>query len=433
LEEHGMKTGHRTLVILVAALALTATSSSAPDWNVGLSGHWRAVLTSPGGELPFRLTFEHPAPGQGQKGPGALTAFVGNGAETVPFSTVKVDGDTVTLRFDAYDSEIVAKVDPSGRALRGAWTKQAGKERPSMPFAATRIEAGNPPRFAPRSGPPGDASVADVTGAWDVVFKDEEGESAARGEFHQMGQVLLGTFLTPTGDYRYLEGDYGGGVLRLSCFDGGHAFLFVARAQKDGSLSGDYWSRTASHATWRATRAQGDKSAMPDPFGMTTLKNPSGRLRFSFPALDGRLVSLADARFRGKVVLVDLFGSWCPNCNDQAPVLVDLYRTYHDRGLEIVGLAYEMTGERERDAVYVRKYAERHHIVYPLLLAGTSDKSEASETLPDLSGVLAFPTLVFVARDGSVKAIHTGFEGPGTGAHFAGLKAKYAALIEKLL
>ncbi|HET8945403.1 MAG TPA: TlpA disulfide reductase family protein, partial [Candidatus Polarisedimenticolia bacterium] len=273
----------------------------------------------------------------------------------------------------------------------------------------------------------------DVTGAWDVVFKDEKGETAARGEFERKGRALLGTFLTPTGDYRYLEGDYGDGVLRLSCFDGGHAFLFVARAQADGSLAGDFWSRTASHETWRATRARGTDSAMPDSFGMTSLKNPSGRLRFRFPDLDGHPVSLADARFQGKVVLVDLFGSWCPNCNDQAPVLAGLYRTYRDRGLEIVGLAYEMTGDPARDAVYVRKYAERHGITYPLLLAGTSDKSEASETLPDLSGVLAFPTLVFVARDGSVKAIHTGFEGPGTGAHFTDLKAKYVATIERLL
>lgn len=390
------------------------------------SGTYRAVLTSPGGDLPFRLTF-------GQGGPGVITATVGNGPETVTFSSVTLQGDTLKLRFDGYDSDIVAHVDPSGRALKGSWSKQAGKERPSMPFTAVPVESARAPRFAPRSGPPGDTAVTDVSGAWDVVFKEDGVDSAARAEFEQKGMTLLGTFLTPTGDYRYLEGDYGDGVLRLSCFDGGHAFLFVARAQKDGSLAGDFWSRTASHATWRATRAKGKDSAMPDAFGTTTVKNPSGRLRFHFPDLDGHAVSLADDRFRGKVVLVDLFGSWCPNCNDQAPVLEDLYRTYHDKGLEIVGLAYEMTGVPGRDAVYVRKYAERHHIGYPLLLAGTSDKSEASETLPDLSGVLAFPTLVFVARDGAVKAIHTGFEGPGTGAHFTELKKKYTALVEELL
>jgi thiol-disulfide isomerase/thioredoxin len=172
---------------------------------------------------------------------------------------------------------------------------------------------------------------------------------------------------------------------------------------------------------------------MPDPFGMTSLRNPSGRLSFSFPDLDGHAVALADERFKGKVVLVDVFGSWCPNCNDQAPVLEDLYARYHGRGLEIVGLAYEMTGDRTRDAIFVRKYSLRHHVAYPLLLAGTSDKAEASATLPDLNGVLAFPTLIFVGRDGTVKAIHTGFAGPGTGVHFADLRARYVSLIESLL
>jgi thiol-disulfide isomerase/thioredoxin len=410
----------RSLFAAAAAAAVAATVMPGAAAAPVPEGTYRAVLQSPGGDLPFRLAFAHGA------------AIVENGPERVTFSSVTLHGDTLTLRFDGYDSEIVARVDPSG-ALHGSWSKQAGKARPSMPFTAVPVESGRSPRFGPRSGPPGDAAVADVTGAWDVVFKEENGDTAARAEFERQGTTLLGTFLTPTGDYRYLEGDYGDGVLRLSCFDGGHAFLFVARAQKDGSLAGDFWSRTASHATWRATRAKGKDSGMPDAFGMTAVKSLSGRLRFSFPDLDGRSVSLADDRFRGKVVLVDLFGSWCPNCNDQAPVLEEMYRTYHDRGLEIVGLAYEMTGERERDAVYVRKYAERHHIDYPLLLAGTSDKSEASETLPDLSGVLAFPTLVFVARDGTVKAIHTGFEGPGTGSHFAELRKKYVALVEGLL
>jgi len=285
--------------------------------------------------------------------------------------------------------------------------------------------------------------VRDVTGAWDVVFRDETGASPARAELRQEGPRLLGTFLTPTGDYRYLEGDYGDGVLRLSCFDGGHAFLFIARAVDDGTLAGDFWSRGSYHASWTASRARdaatrGSKSAaglssMPDPFGMTSLKNPSGRLRFSFPDLDGRPLSLADPRFTGKVVLVDIFGSWCPNCNDQAPLLEELYAKYHLRGLEIVGLAYEMTGVPSRDALFVRKYAERHQVAYPLLLAGTSDKTEASATLPDLSGVLAFPTLIFVGRDGNVKAVHTGFAGPGTGDHFTELRARYVSLIESLL
>lgn len=415
------------LAILVPlAAAASVLFDGACGYRSGVpspAGQWRAVLESPGGELPFGLRIE-------ERDAGKLIAVAVNGDEVLPFETARIDGDRIALRFDHYDSEISATISGDGARMSGTWVKQAGADRPSMKFEATR---GPAPRFA-EGAPAG--IPAEIEGAWDAVFTDSDGDSPARGEFRLDGGRLLGTFLTPTGDYRFLEGDFSGGLLRLSCFDGGHAFLFKARMNDDATLSGDFWSRGSYHATWKAKRADpaaAGSSNLPDPFAVTRLKNPSGQLRFSFPDVTGQPVSLSDARFAGKVVLVDIFGSWCPNCNDQAPVLMDLYRTYHDRGLEMVGLAYEMTGDRSRDGVFVRKYAERYGIPYPLLLAGTSDKAEASLTLPDLSGVLAFPTLIFIGRDGKVVAIHTGFEGPGTGRHFDELRVRYVHLIDSLI
>lgn len=424
---------------VAAALVLTATIHAAcgpkeidPE---KLAGRWRAVIDSPGGELPFGLRFELLRFGR-------IWAAAINGEEEVPFTTVKLEQDRLVMGFDHLDSQIEATVSPDGSSMEGFWVRQAGRQRPQMRFRATR---GGTPRFGEPPSPAGDvAAIPDVAGAWDVVFVDDEKSMPARGELRQAqgssqgaGPVVTGTFLTPEGDYRYLEGDYRDGVLRLSCFDGGHAFLFVARARPDGTLAGDFWSRSSYHATWTARRpadgATPRADGLPDPFGQTVLTSASGRLRFSFPDTDGRTVSSDDPRFAGKVLLVDIFGSWCPNCNDQAPLLVDLYRRYHPRGLEIVGLAYEMTGDPRRDAVFVKRFAQRYGIGWPLLLAGTSDKAEASATLPDLSGVLAFPTLVFVGRDGGVKAIHTGFAGPGTGRHHEELKAEYVRLIESLL
>ena len=144
-------------------------------------------------------------------------------------------------------------------------------------------------------------------------------------------------------------------------------------------------------------------------------------------------MSLADDRFRGKVVLVNIFGSWCPNCNDKAPVLAGWYQRFRDQGLEIVGLAYEFTGDPERDRRQVRRFAERHGIEFPLLLAGLSDKRQAAATLPDLSAVVAFPTTVFIGRDGLVRRIYTGFAGPGTGEHHERLVRKLERLIVELL
>ncbi len=131
--------------------------------------------------------------------------------------------------------------------------------------------------------------------------------------------------------------------------------------------------------------------------------------------------------------MVNVFGSWCPNCNDEAPLLAEWYRRYRDRGLEIVGLAYEFTGDPERDRRLVRRFAKRYGIDYPLLLAGVSDKAAAAETLPDLTAVLSYPTTIFIGRDGKVRKIHSGFAGPGTGRHHEELVAKLEAAIEELL
>jgi thiol-disulfide isomerase/thioredoxin len=275
-----------------------------------------------------------------------------------------------------------------------------------------------------------------MNGIWKAEFTDSDGVSPARGEFRQDRGTsrVTGTFLTPTGDDRYLEGSFENGVLRLSTFDGAHAFLFQARASQDGNrLSGDYWSRDSYHATWIATRADDASATLPDGWKDVGLTNTEGRFRFRFPDLAGKPVALSDDRFRGKVVLVNIFGSWCPNCNDEAPLLAAWDRKYRDRGLEIVGLAYEFTGNAARDREMVRRFANHYGITYTLLLAGVSDKQKASATLPDLTRVLAYPTSIFIGRDGNVKKIYSGFAGPGTGKHFDTLRAEMGTLIESML
>ncbi len=397
-----------------------------------LAGTWRAVLESPGGELPFTLRIT----GIETAGDAAVPAVAINDNEEVPFTTVSRDGARVILRIDGYDSEINCRLSDDGATLTGEWSKTIPGGRSSLPFQARR---GDARRFS--DTPPDAAALADggalpsVNGAWSVEFTDEDGTQPARAEFRQEGERVTGTFLTPTGDYRYLEGDYRDGFLRLSAFDGGHVFLFHARARANGTLSGDFWSRDTYHATWTAHRpaAVGTEPVLPDPFSIVKLTNEAGRLRFTFPDLDGRPVSLSDPRFQGKVVLVNLFGSWCPNCNDEAPLLATWHRRYRDRGLEIIGLAYEFTGEAARDSEFMRRYGRRYGLEFPLLLAGISDKKAAGETLPDLTSVQAYPTNIFIGRNGRVRGIHSGFSGPATGTHYTEMIARFEALFEELL
>jgi thiol-disulfide isomerase/thioredoxin len=422
------------MLFVSAAITAAGCGDSVPEAGSGaaeppLAGVWRAVLSSPGGELPFTLDVT------GEE--GALRAVIGNGDEEAPLSSVERQGSRVVLRFDWYDSEITAELDDSGGRMAGRWRKTVPDGESTLAFAAAR---GEERRFLPppRDEVPPEPAMASVAGHWAVEFRDEDGVSPARGELTQEGDRVTGTFLTPTGDYRFLEGSFEGGLLRLSTFDGAHAFLFHARAADGetrgaGRLEGDFWSRDTYHATWTARRLAAGEEVLPDGWSAVGLTNDEGRFRFRFPDLEGRPVSLAEERFAGKVVLVNIFGSWCPNCNDEAPLLAAWHRRYGGRGLEIVGLAYEFSGDPERDREMVRRFAERHGIDYPLLLAGTSDKAAAAATLPDLTAVLSYPTSVFVGRDGKVRRIYSGFSGPGTGEHHQRLVAELEGLIEELL
>jgi len=412
--------------LLVMALPLAACGSPTVQETPSPEGRWRAYVASPGGEIPFVMRIS-------RAGGDGWAASVFNGTEEVPFTTVEIDGQRLRLAVDHYDSVIEATLSDNGRRLDGTWQRQAGRERSSMMFAAVRGES---PRFDPRGGMggPGDAgSVPDITGEWETTFTDDTETFPALGLFRLDGATVAATFQTSTGDYRFLAGDYREGMLRLSTFNGSQAYLFTARAMPDGTLSGDFWSRASYHATWKARRRTDDAPVLPDEWTLTTLARPDARLSFTFPGIDGKPVSLSDERFQGKAVVVDLFGSWCPNSNDEAPLLAQLYERYRDRGLEIVGLAYEMTGDASRDAAFVRRYARRHGIEYPLLLAGITDKAEASRTMPALSAVKAFPTAIFIGRDGHVAAIHSGFSGPATGELHERLAERYREIVEEIL
>lgn len=405
-------------LVLAAGLVACGPGADEDPPAEDLLGSWRGVLVSPGGELPFTLRFDHDGP--------RLRALILNGAGEAAISRVERRGDDLVLRFEHYDSEITARVE-DGR-LTGRFRRTIPSGDSHLEFSAVK---GDPDRFKPatRQG----AALPDVVGSWAVEFVDESSRETAQGEFVQQGSEVTGTFLTPTGDYRFLAGSYQNGVLRLSSFDGAHAFLFEAVAQEDGTLAGDFWSRESYHAKWTARRAEAQEQILPDAWAQVGLQNAEGRFHFEFPDLEGKPVSLADARFRGKVVVVNLFGSWCPNCNDEAPLLSAWKNRFADQGLEIVGLAFEYTGKLERDREQVRRFAARHAIDFPLLLAGTSDKKKAAAVLPDLTRVAAFPTTIFIGRDGKVRKIHSGFAGPGTGRHHAQLVAELETLIQQLI
>jgi peroxiredoxin len=402
--------------MLALLFGSTVIACNKPPANTDWTGNYRAVLQLPGGELPFGLEIarENDAP----------IAWLVNASERVKVTEVKIAGDDITLRMPGFEHRITAK--RTGEQLRGEllMLKAKGK-RQQIPFTAVRGQA---PRFFADEAPPG----GDVSGRWAVDFTNDEGGTyIAVGEFQQQGSAVTGTFLTPTGDYRYLNGELREGKLYLGTFNGGHVFLFHAALDASGGLQGEYWSGLASHERFVAHRDA--TASLGTTTAVTAMKNPTQALAFAFPDLAGNTVSLDDPRFRGKVVVVTLAGSWCPNCHDEAAFFAPYYREHQAEGLEVVSLMFEQLETVAETTDAVQRFRDRYAITYPLLLAGISDKKDAATKLPQLNGVYAFPTTILVDRKGQVRHIHTGFSGPATGRHYTELTQDLDQRIRALL
>ncbi len=375
--------------------------------KLSVAGLWRGVLDSPGGELPFGIEIQ-------QKG-GQLAAHILNGQERVDTSAVKFDGYNVVIEFEWFDARISAQLTDDAQHMNGQWSKTAsGKDKTSqLPFSASR---GYDYRFEQELN--NNSYPVNATGSWEVVFADEDGESLAIAEFQQSNTRVTGTFLTPTGDYRFLDGSVNGQNLKLSAFDGAHAFLFAAKIDQDKLTDGHFWSRESYHATWTGRLSDDTSEYLPSAWEMNQVTTEDNSVSFAFEDVNGQVVRLTDERFNGKPVIVNLFGTWCPNCNDEAPVLAKFYDKYAEKGLEIVGLAFEFTEEPERDKRQIKAFQKRHNIHYPLLLAGSNDKADATKVLGFLDEVKSYPTSIFLDHHHKVVNIHTGFAGPGTGSHY---------------
>ena len=166
---------------------------------------------------------------------------------------------------------------------------------------------------------------------------------------------------------------------------------------------------------------------------LTTVKDPAEPFRFSGVDSSGKTLNQDSPEFKGKALIIDIFGTWCPNCHDEAPVLEKLYRKYHDQGLEIVGLAYEYVDDTQRDFKQIAIYREKYGITFPLLLAGTTDQGQIAKTLPQLVNFGAFPTSIYVDRSGKVRAILAGFTGPSTGEKFQQVQQRMDELTRQIV
>jgi thiol-disulfide isomerase/thioredoxin len=399
--------------LLLITLAITACSQRVDTPQLGM---YRAVLRLPGGDTPFGLEM---AREQQQ-----YVLYLTNGSERTRVSNVNVANGELTAVFPGYENSLRAQLHRD--RLEGSVTliKAGGKEQ----VIAFTAKLGETYRFYEQPA----TDNADVAGTWEATLTSDRDEiTRAILLLEQRHDHVTGSVLTPTGDHRFLEGQVHGDELQLSTFAGGLAYLYKLQVAADGGLRGDYWQGLAAHEKIAARR--NEAATLAGAGKQTTMRDGAQPLRFTFPDVDGNPVSLSDARFRGKVVLVTLGGTWCPNCHDEARFLTSIYREYRDRGFEIVALMFERHGEFAKAARAVRGYRQDLGIEFPTLLAGLSETDEASKALPMLSGVYGFPTAILVDRSGLVRSIHTGFAGPATGRHYQEYVTEFRDEVEHLL
>ena len=378
-------------------------------------GSWRAVFqVRPGVEVPVNFQIRATRGGDPE-------AYFLNAEEQFDGGRVKLAGDSLFIFLDQFDNELAFRITEG--KLAGVLKRQDNTGA-VIPVDAV---AGVTYRF-PETGP---APAGNLSGTYDIVFKSDNGkEEKAVGLFRQEGNKLKGTFLRVTGDSRYLEGIVQGNDFYLSSFIGSGPSYYKGTFTSNGQLTGEI---VGAHSGQGFIGSLNAAAALPDPYKLTYLKEGYTSFDFSLPDPAGRKISLTDKKFKNKVVIVTIGGTWCPNCVDEASFLAPWYDANRARGVEIVSIQYE----RQTDPEFVKKVLTRmrdkYHIKYDQVFGGLADKAGVANSLPALNTFLAFPTTILIDKQGRVARIHTGYTGPATGVYYQQFLKEFNEEIDVLL
>ena len=370
------------------------------------------------GELPFLLDIEYVSD-------TTLTVTIINGdekiksdPEDIKIGHNRANGqDTIRIDFPVYGTFIRAVYRE--RVMEGEWVKPASNS--SIPFIAHQ---GDDHRFTTLAKAP----MQDISGKWATVFSaNDSSKYNAIGEFVQKGNVLNGTFRTETGDYRFLSGEVQGDKIYLSCFDGAHAFLFEGKMNNDGTIFGFFRSSKSEPEYWEAKRDANFQ--LRDPNAISGSKVGTAPINFSFNDAQGKKIALTD--FGKKVKIVQIMGTWCPNCRDETNFLTQYLKNNKNDNLAVIALAFERN--KEIAVVQLQTYKKRMGVPYDILLAGTTtNKDSTTKALPFLTEIVGYPTMIFLDKNNVIRRVHTGFDGPATG-RYADFEKEFDEFTKKLL
>jgi thiol-disulfide isomerase/thioredoxin len=425
---------YKKSMLLAATLAL-GCQLQAQD---AFSGRWAATLKSSANpvEIPFRLDISR----QGDQVVGTLW----NGRDPKTTSSARIEGNKVVLNYEHYLTSIEADLKDGEldgriislrktRAATGPLGNQAyagseGRDRVYTNPATTTFHA---KRYQPTKIAA--ANVPNINGVWEVAQETPKGEKAWRLIVDQKGPEVLATILRIDGDTGGLTGEFQDGKFVASHYDGSRPGLVVLTPQPDGSLHVKLNAvpRVVELTAYRpeVARAKG----LPEPANFlthTTVRDPNEVFAYSFPDVNGKVISNDDPIVNGKVVVAVVTGTWCPNCHDEAQYLVQLQKKYGDRGLQIIALDFEEEDQLQ-SLTRVKSFIKKYGVPYPYLIAGTPQ--EMWDKVPQAVNLNTWPATFFVGRDGKVKAVHSGFAAPASGPYHVALKEEFTSIIEKLL
>lgn len=392
------------------ALLLTAPGLKAQQRK------WIATLQrNDGNNIPFRLDW--------QVEKGKPVWYIYNATEKIKVNNIIETADSLIVQMPVFESQF--RVRKNGNKLQGLWIKRGATKTTTLPFSAIQ----GTKRFASSN-----SATKNITGRWAVNFSSAKKGELSVGEFKQTGNKVTGTFLNSTGDYRYLEGVVSNDSLLLSGFDGGHAFLFTASIVNDTTITdGIFFSGATYKESWSAIKDATVK--VPLESVAMYVKPGEESLHFAFKDLEGKPVSINDVKFKNKVVVIQLMGSWCPNCMDETAFLSEYYNKNKQRGIEVIALAYEYSTDWERSTRSLKKFKDRYNVQYSILNTEVTvtDSLRTEKTLPELTPIKFFPSSVVLDKKGKVRKLDTGFNGPATGTHYIAYKKEFEETIDGLL
>jgi peroxiredoxin len=405
----------RILTIIVVALSLHVPGQ-AQNKAILKDGIWRGELSvADQHKAPFLFEVKNAAT-------SSAKMVLINGEERVDLTGISYRGDSVIIPVESYDAVIKAVV--SGNGLQGRFLKNYIPNDAGVPFSA---EYNNKNRFASVTNP----TAVSIDGKWDVLFVGEKGDTTHNvGIFKTANRIVTGSVLTNSGDMRFLEGAYTAMGVQLSAFAGLSPYLLELNFEGNDRFEGTFF--TARGKT-KLIGIRNRKAGLADPYTLTKLKQGAETLSFKLPNISGQTVSLSDERYKNKVVIISILGSWCPNCLDEMKYLAPWYKANKARGVEIIGLSFERKDDVAYAKAAIARLKVKYGAEYEILFAGKVGEEATAKALPEVEKVNSYPTTIFIDKKGKVRKIYTGYNGPATGLFYEEFKKEFNELMNSLL